>query len=223
MLSFLPQLYHLLPFTPTVQIFVDLDLLPPPSFLSINSILVSELHSPPFTLPQPFSPGVDPPSTMNGHASNYPPSPYGPGPISPYHEEEETYELTPPQNYRNPNSFDFQFQDSAPSPRPIMPIRPGHATNTTTSATTSTNYSPPEYSSPWLQPTPRFSGGPDSFPNSPYDSRSASPTLVCVAHSCHSFVLLLSFSFDFYFPYGLRYLQCRARKIEIPPRQSGPK
>ncbi|KAK5798484.1 hypothetical protein VI817_004774 [Penicillium citrinum] len=109
---------------------------------------------------------------MNGHAaSHYPPSPYG----SPYPEEEETYELTPPQNSRYPNSFDFQFQDSAPSPRPIMPIRPGH-----TATTSTTNYSPPEYSSPWLQPTPRLSGGPDSFPNTPYDSRSASPTLVSV-------------------------------------------
>lgn len=104
-------------------------------------------------------------ANMNGHA--YPSSPYGPP--SPYHEEEETFELTAPapQAHRNPNSFDFQFQDAAPSQRPIMPIRPGH------------NYSPPEYSAPWLQPNPRFSAGPDSFPNTPYDSRAASPTLVC--------------------------------------------
>lgn len=117
-----------------------------------------------------------------GHRQpQYPPSPYG----NPYQEEEEdTFELTPPQNHQNyrshpdssTTSFDFQFPDSAASPstpstRPIMPIRPGHSYNH--------NYSPPEYSSSWLQPTPRLSGGPDSFPNTPYDSRSASPTLVC--------------------------------------------
>lgn len=151
-------------------------------------------------------------STMNGHAaSHYPPSPYG----SPYPEEEETYELTPPQNSRYPNSFDFQFQDSAPSPRPIMPIRPGH-----TATTSTTNYSPPEYSSPWLQPTPRLSGGPDSFPNTPYDSRSASPTLVCVA-------FLRSTFFSFFLlvlPCGSRDLQCRTRekkKKASRQRQSG--
>jgi hypothetical protein len=60
------------------------------------------------------------------------------------------------------------------SPRPVMPYRPGHMARD--------SYGSP-YSSPhagWLQPTPRSSTGPDSFSYgvTPYDSRSASPTLV---------------------------------------------
>lgn len=71
--------------------------------------------------------------------------------------------------YRNPNGLDFHFHDvspSIPSPRPVMPFRPGHMVRD--------DYG----SSGWVQPTPRLSAGPDSLTNTPYDSRSASPTLV---------------------------------------------
>lgn len=80
------------------------------------------------------------------------------------------------QGYRgvlptSPSTFDFHFQD-VPSPRPRVPFRAGH--------TASPRYSPPEYASQgWLQPTPRTSDVPEAWANSPYDSRSTSPTLVC--------------------------------------------
>ena len=96
---------------------------------------------------------------------------------NPYmHEEpEEMVELSSPLPYRSPrgfdqheNGFDFQFQEQHPSPRPaVIPYRPGLGHN------------PPDYtSSPGLFPTPRTSYGPDSFANTPYGSRSATPTLV---------------------------------------------
>lgn len=104
---------------------------------------------------------------------------------SPYHhgqEEEELHTLNGYQGVHNPpvspSNFDFEFQD-VPSPRPVVPYRPGHAM--------SPRYSPPDYAATpgWLQPTPRTSDVPEAWMNSPYDSRSASPTLVCTPlHSC---------------------------------------
>lgn len=114
---------------------------------------------------------------MNGHygQARYRHSPYG---YASYEDLEEMVELdTAPPVYRTPNasnnSFDFQFNDVPapvmPSPRPpVMPFRPGHMARD--------EYAPP--GSPWLQPTPRSSAGPDSFTNTLYGSRSASPTLV---------------------------------------------
>lgn len=107
--------------------------------------------------------------------SNYGQSPYGyyPG----YEDTEEMVELTSTHPaYRHPNvstSFDLQFNNAhanaMATPRPpAMPYRPGHGLRD--------EYPPP--GSPWMQPTPRSSTGPDSFVNTPYDSRSASPTLV---------------------------------------------
>ncbi|KAJ5225694.1 hypothetical protein N7468_006919 [Penicillium chermesinum] len=92
-------------------------------------------------------------------------------------EQEEMVDLN---GYRSPrnvnNSFDFSFQDGpaspAPaSPKPVAPYRPGLQQK---------RYSPPDYStgSGWLTTqTPRSSRGPDSFSDSPYDSRAASPTM----------------------------------------------
>lgn len=91
-----------------------------------------------------------------------------------HQEPEEMVELNSPRAYRSPGgldqqeaNFDFHFQEH-PSPRPaVIPYRPGLGHN------------PPDYtSSPGLFPTPRTSYGPDSFANTPYESRSASPTLV---------------------------------------------
>lgn len=108
--------------------------------------------------------------------SHYGQSNYGHDPG--YEDSEEMVELTArhPPAYRHPNtsnSFGLQLSNAHASamatPRPpAMPYRPGHARE---------DYGPP--GSPCtLQPTPRSSTGPDSFTNTPYDSRSASPTLV---------------------------------------------
>lgn len=107
---------------------------------------------------------------MNGH---YASSPYGPD------ETEEMVDLNAYRGVRNPDSFDFHFNDipspggipspGIASPRPAMPYRAGH----------NPRYSPPEYSpAGWLQPTPRSSDIPESWATTPQDSRSASPTLV---------------------------------------------
>jgi len=111
---------------------------------------------------------------MNGH---YGQVPYG---YTSQEDPEEMVELDAAHpGYRNPNAgFDFHFNDipspGLASPRPVMPYRPGHM------AREDDGY---PYSAPspgWLQPTPRSSTGPDSFTyaGTPYDSRSASPTLV---------------------------------------------
>lgn len=116
---------------------------------------------------------------MNGH---YGQAPYG---YAGQEDPEEMVELNAASpGYRNlshnnsSSTFDFHFNDasspSIASPRPVMPFRPGHLAQE--------DHGSP-YSSPqpgWLQPTPRSSVGPDSFPygSTPYDSRSASPTLV---------------------------------------------
>ncbi|KAJ5093506.1 hypothetical protein N7456_009367 [Penicillium angulare] len=92
-------------------------------------------------------------------------------------EEEELATLEANHGYQgvhnppvSPSNFDFHFND-IPSPRPVVPYRPG------LTQTQSPRYSPPEYSSPWLQATPRNSDVPEGWPNSPWESRSASPTL----------------------------------------------
>ncbi|KAJ5661882.1 uncharacterized protein N7477_009498 [Penicillium maclennaniae] len=120
---------------------------------------------------------------MNGH---YGQAPHG---YAGHEETEEMVELNAASpGYRNlshnnsSSTFDFQFNDGASpgiaSPRPVMPYRPGHMARD--------DHDSP-YSSPqpgWLQPTPRSSVGPDSFSYgaTPYDSRSASPTLVGQSH-----------------------------------------
>ncbi|KAJ5125954.1 hypothetical protein N7526_008131 [Penicillium atrosanguineum] len=116
---------------------------------------------------------------MNGH---YGQSPYG---YAGHEDPEEMVELNAASpGYRNlshnnsSSTFDFQFNDasspSVASPRPVMPFRLGHMARDDLGS---------PYNSPqpgWLQPTPRSSVGPDSFSYgaTPYDSRSASPTLV---------------------------------------------
>lgn len=106
---------------------------------------------------------------------------YGPRHVQYAHfapgEQEEMVDLN---GYRSPrnldNTYDYSFQDGpaspAPvSPRPVAPYRPG----------LQKRYSPPDYnaSSGWLTTqTPRSSRGPESFAESPYDSRAASPTMV---------------------------------------------
>lgn len=113
---------------------------------------------------------------MNGHygQSHYGHSPYA---YHGYEDPEEMIELNaaPPgyHTHHASNSFDFQFNDvpapAMPSPRaPVMPYRPGHVLRDEFTAPVS----------PWLR-TPRSSAGQDSLTNTPYDSRSTSPTLVC--------------------------------------------
>lgn len=95
------------------------------------------------------------------------------------HDEDEKVELNAyPANHSN-HSFESQpFSPSPVTPRPLTPVRPGH-------------FPTDEYGQPvWLQPTARMSGNSDSFHNSswdlrtPYDSRSASPTLVSTVRLC---------------------------------------
>ena len=85
-------------------------------------------------------------------------------------ETEEMVDLNGYHNVHHPNTFEFQFNDipspGIASPRPAAPYRAGH------------RYSPPEYSSGWLQPTPRNSDIPESWATTPHESRSTSPTLV---------------------------------------------
>ncbi|KAJ5555599.1 hypothetical protein N7535_008033 [Penicillium sp. DV-2018c] len=90
-------------------------------------------------------------------------------------DHEEKVELNTYRSYHPNHSFEHpEPYSSLPlSPRPLTPIRPGH-------------FPTDEYGQPiWLQPTARMSGHSqtDSFSTSqwetktPYDSRSASPTL----------------------------------------------
>jgi hypothetical protein len=89
-------------------------------------------------------------------------------------DQDEKVELNTYRGYHSNNSFEHPepFTPSGISSRPLTPVRPGH-------------FPTDEYGQPvWLQPTARMSGHSDSFHNSswdsrtPYDSRSASPTLV---------------------------------------------
>ncbi|KAJ5210410.1 hypothetical protein N7491_010217 [Penicillium cf. griseofulvum] len=88
-------------------------------------------------------------------------------------DQDEKVELNTYRGYHSNNSFENPepFTPSGNSSRPLTPVRPGH-------------FPTDEYGQPvWLQPTARMSGNSDSFHNSswdsrtPYDSRSASPTL----------------------------------------------
>ncbi|CAI7669196.1 unnamed protein product [Penicillium bialowiezense] len=88
------------------------------------------------------------------------------------HDEDEKVELNTYRYQSNNVSFDQEpFAPSPISPRALTPVRPGH-------------FPTDEYGQPvWLQPTARMSGHSDSINGSPwntqtpYDSRSGSPTL----------------------------------------------
>ncbi|CAG8022082.1 unnamed protein product [Penicillium olsonii] len=87
-------------------------------------------------------------------------------------DQDEKVELNTYRYQSNNASFDQEtFSPSPISPRALTPIRPGH-------------FPTDEYGQPvWLQPAARMSGHSDSISGSPwntqtpYDSRSASPTL----------------------------------------------
>ncbi|KAF4769449.1 hypothetical protein HAV15_008936 [Penicillium sp. str.  len=83
-------------------------------------------------------------------------------------DQDEKVELNTYRSGLHPNnSFEHPepFSPSPVSPRPLTPIRPGH-------------FPTDEYGQPvWLQPTARMSGHSDWDSRTPYDSRSASPTL----------------------------------------------
>lgn len=84
-------------------------------------------------------------------------------------DQDEKVELnTYRSGFHTNNSFEHPepFSPSPVSPRPLTPVRPGH-------------FPTDEYGQPiWLQPTARMSGHSDWDSRTPYDSRSASPTLV---------------------------------------------
>ncbi|KAG0154379.1 hypothetical protein PDIDSM_1759 [Penicillium digitatum] len=87
-------------------------------------------------------------------------------------DQDEKVELNTYRGIHPNTSFEHpEPSASSSSPRPLTPVRPGHLPTD-------------DYGQPvWLQPTARMSGHSDSFNNSPwdsrtpYDSRSASPTL----------------------------------------------
>lgn len=100
------------------------------------------------------------------------------------HDEDEKVELNTYRYQSNNVSFDQEpFAPSPISPRALTPVRPGH-------------FPTDEYGQPvWLQPTARMSGHSDSINGSPwntqtpYDSRSGSPTLVNHVLSNSNFLL----------------------------------
>lgn len=90
------------------------------------------------------------------------------------HDDQEKVEMDVYRGYGNNSSFEHPqpYAPYSPLPRPLTPVRPGH-------------FPVDEYGQHvWLQPATRTSGNSDSLPNTPwdsrtpYDSRSASPTLV---------------------------------------------
>jgi hypothetical protein len=89
-------------------------------------------------------------------------------------QDEKEVELNTYRYHGSTSSFEHPepFSPSPISPRALTPIRPGH-------------FPTDEYGQPvWLQPSARMSGHSDSINGSPwntqtpYDSRSTSPTLV---------------------------------------------
>ncbi|CAG8936151.1 unnamed protein product [Penicillium salamii] len=102
-------------------------------------------------------------------------------------DQDEKVELNTYRYQSNNASFDQEpFSPSPISPRALTPIRPGH-------------FPTDEYGQPvWLQPAARMSGHSDSINGSPwntqtpYDSRSASPTLGGVQESHQSLAPLVT-------------------------------
>lgn len=92
-------------------------------------------------------------------------------------DQDEKVELNTYRGFHPNPSFEQTepFAPSPVSPRPLTPVRPGH-------------FPTDEYGQPvWLQPTARMSGHSDNNSSwdtrTPYDSRSASPTLVSTIFS----------------------------------------
>lgn len=127
-------------------------------------------------------------------------------------DQDEKVELNTYRGYHQNNSFEHPepFSPSPVSPRPLTPVRPGH-------------FPTDEYGQPvWLQPAARMSGHSDSFHNSswdsrtPYDSRSASPTLVSAMLSLFS-LSGIDHSPNQFFPYSTKTTECKkATRVLLP-------
>lgn len=114
-------------------------------------------------------------------------------------DQDEKVELNTYRTGFQNNSFEHPepFSPSPVSPRPLTPIRPGH-------------FPTDEFGQPvWLQPTARMSGHSDWDSRTPYDSRSASPTLVSTDLFFVLFILGIDHGLTTSPPYSTKTMESR--------------